>query len=168
MSHAPDEVARLADHLVLIDKGRVTATGTIYEMLTRQDFPLAHGEQAEALIEAIVVSHDDEYALTYLDFPAGRFAVPKKAIQIGESVRLRILARDVSLTLEHQTDTSILNIFPATVVAIIEENKSQNLIRLDAQGVPMQSQVTRKSSAVLGLVPGRRVYAQAKSIALLA
>jgi molybdate transport system ATP-binding protein len=168
VSHAPDEVARLADQLVLLDQGRVTATGPIEEMLTRLDLPLAHGEQAEALIEAVVASHDDEYALTFLDFPAGRFSVPKKAIQIGESVRLRILARDVSLTLEHQTDTSILNIFPATVVAISEENESQNLVRLDANGVPVLSQVTRKSTAVLGLVPGKRVYAQAKSIALLA
>jgi len=168
VSHAPDEVARLADYLVLLDAGCVTAAGPIDEMLTRLDLPLAHGDQAEALIEAVVESHDDEYALTFLTFPAGRFAVPKKAIQIGASVRLRILARDVSLTLEHQRDTSILNIFPATVVAISEENESQNLIRLDANGVPVLSQVTRKSTAVLGLVPGKRVYAQAKSIALLA
>ena len=168
VSHAPDEVARLADQLVLLDQGRVTATGPIEEMLTRLDLPLAHGEQAEALIEAVVASHDDEYALTFLDFPAGRFTVPKKSIQIGDSVRLRILARDVSLTLERQTDTSILNIFPATVVEISEENESQNLVRLDANGVPVLSQVTRKSTAVLGLAPGKRVYVQAKSIALLA
>ena len=168
VSHAQDEVARLADQLVLLDQGRVEAAGPIEEMLTRPDLPLAHGERAEALIEAVVVSHDDEFALTHLDFPGGRFTVPKKSIPIGDPVRLRILARDVSLTLERQRDTSILNIFPATVVAICAENEAQNLVRLDAAGVPVLSQVTRKSTAALGLVPGKRVYAQAKSIALLA
>jgi len=168
VSHAPDEVARLADHLVLLDKGCIIATGPIDDMLTRLDLPLAHGDQAEALIEAVVAAHDDDFGLTLLDFPAGQFSVPKKDLKIGESVRLRILARDVSLTLERQAETSILNIFPATVEAISEENESQNLIRLDAQGVSVLSQVTRKSTAALGLVPGKRVYVQAKSIALLA
>ncbi len=168
VSHAADEVARLADQLVLLDAGRIVATGPINDMLTRLDLPLAHGEQAEALIEAVVAGHDDEFALTLLDFPGGRFCVPRKALRIGAPVRLRILARDVSLTLEHQTDTSILNIFPATVEAISAENESQNLVRLDAGGVPVLSQVTRKSTVALDLQPGRVVYAQAKSIALLA
>ena len=168
VSHASDEVARLADYVVLLEQGQVLATGPIDEMLTRLDLPLAHGDQAEALIEAVVAAHDDEFCLTLLDFPAGQFSVPKKDLAIGESVRLRILARDVSLTLEHQAATSILNIFPATIEAISEESPSQNLIRLDANGVSVLSQVTRKSTAALGLVPGKRVYAQAKSIALLA
>jgi len=168
VSHAPDEVARLADYLVLLDKGRIVATGPIDAMLTRLDLPLAHGDQAEALIEAVVASHDDEFGLTLLDFPAGRFSVPRKNLQIGAAVRLRILARDVSLTLERQANTSILNIFPATVEAISRENESQNLVRLDANGVPVLSLVTRKSTSALGLVPGKRVFAQAKSIALLA
>lgn len=168
VSHAADEVARLADQLVLLDAGRIVATGPINDMLTRLDLPLAHGEQAEALVEAVVAGHDDEFALTLLDFPGGRFCVPRKALRIGAPVRLRILARDISLTLERQTDTSILNIFPATVEAISAENESQNLVRLNAGGVPVLSQVTRKSTVALDLQPGRAVYAQAKSIALLA
>lgn len=168
VSHSPDEVARLADHLVLLEAGRVVAAGPIGEMLTRLDLPLAHGDQAEALIEAVVSAQDDEFGLMFLDFPGGRFSVPKKDLEIGRVVRLRILARDVSLTLERQSNTSILNIFPATVAAISEENEAQNLIQLDAGGVSVLSRITRKSTKVLGLEPGQRVYAQAKSIALLA
>ncbi len=168
VSHASDEVARLADHLVLLDKGRIIATGPIEEMLTRLDLPLAHGAQAEALVEAVVAGHDDEFELTLLDFPAGQFAVPRKRLEVGASVRLRILARDVSLTLERQAATSILNIFPATIEAISQESASQNLIRLNANGVSVLSQVTRKSTMALELVPGKRVFVQAKSIALLA
>ncbi len=167
VSHSPDEVARLADHLVLLEAGRVKATGAIAEMLTRFDLPLAHGDDAEALIEAVVAAHDDEYELTYLDFAGGRFTVARKALDVGRSVRLRIVARDVSLTLQHQSDTSILNIFPALIDEITPLGKTQLTVRLLAGGVPLLSRITRKSAALLDLKPGKSVYAQAKSVALL-
>ncbi len=167
VSHSPDEVARLADHLVLLEAGRVKATGPIAEMLTRFDLPLAHNDDAEALIEAVVAAHDDEYELTYLDFAGGRFTVARKALAVGRSVRLRIVARDVSLTLEHQSDTSILNIFPAVIDEITPLGRSQLTVRLLAAGVPLLSRITRKSAALLDLKPGKSIYVQAKSVALL-
>ena len=167
VSHSPDEVARLADHLVLLEAGRVTASGAISDMLTRLDLPLAHGSDAEALIEAVVAEHDEEYNLTYLDFPGGRFTVAHKALPIGHTARLRVAARDVSLTLEHQSSTSILNIFPAIVDEVIPEGKARMTVRLMVGGVPMLARITRKSASVLGLKAGKLVYAQAKSVALL-
>ena len=167
VSHSSDEVARLADHLVLLEAGRIKAAGAIGEMLTRLDLPLAHGGDAEALIEARVAGHDDEYDLTHLDFSGGRFTVTRKALPVGHSVRLRVAARDVSLTLEHQSGTSILNIFPATSDEITPEGSAQVTVRLVAGGVPLLSRVTRKSAALLDLKPGKSVYAQAKSVALL-
>ena len=168
VSHSADEVARLADHLVLLDSGRVKATGPIGRMLTRLDLPMAHGGDAEALVEAVVAGHDEDYELTYLDFPGGRFAVAHKALPNGRSVRLRIAARDVSLTMEHQSGTSILNIFPVTIDEINPTGGAQVTVRLLAGGVPLLSRVTRKSAALLGLEPGKKVYAQVKSVALLA
>lgn len=168
VSHSTDEVARLADHLVLLEQGRIIASGATGEMLTRLDLPLAKGEDAEALIKAVVAGHDDEYALTYLDFSGGRFTVSQKPLEIGKQVRLRVVARDVSLTLEHQADTSILNIFPVIIDEITPVGSSQFTVRLLAEGVPLLSRVTRKSAALLGLEKGKKVYAQAKSVALLA
>ena len=167
VSHSPGEVARLADHLVMLEAGRVVATGAIQDMLTRLDLPLAHGSDAEALIEATVAGHDDEYELTYLDFAGGRFTVTRKDLTVGSNVRLRVAARDVSLTLEHQSGTSILNIFPATVAEITDEGPAQVTVRLLLGSVPMLARVTRKSASVLDLKPGKLVYAQAKSVALL-
>ncbi|MEA1890210.1 MAG: molybdenum ABC transporter ATP-binding protein [Pseudomonadota bacterium] len=167
VSHSADEVARLADHLVLLEAGTVKATGAIAEMLTRFDLPLAHGDDAEALIEAVVAAHDDEYELTYLDFTGGRFTVARKALDVGRSVRLRVVARDVSLTLQHQSDTSILNIFPALIDDITPLGKAQLTVRLLVGGVPLLSRITRKSAALLDLKPGKSIYAQAKSVALL-
>lgn len=168
VSHSTDEVARLADHLVLLEQGRIIASGATGEMLTRLDLPLAKGEDAEALIKAVVAGHDDEYALTYLDFSGGRFTVSQKPLEIGKQVRLRVVARDVSLTLEHQADTSILNIFPVIIDELTPVGSSQFTVRLLAEGVPLLSRVTRKSAALLGLEKGKKVYAQAKSVALLA
>jgi len=169
VSHSPDEVARLADHLVLMRDGRVAATGPIAEMMTRVDLPLAHGDGAEAVIEAAVAGHDDHYHLTYVEFPGGRFTVNRKELPVGRRVRLRVQARDVSLALEyHDTGTSILNIFPARVEEIADENPSQVTVRLTAGGVPMLSRITRKSATALALQPGKEVFVQVKSVALLA
>ena len=167
VSHSPDEVARLADHLVLLEAGRIKAAGALGDMLTRLDLPLAHGDDAEALIDAVVAGHDDKYDLTHLDFPGGRFTVTRKALPVGHSARLRVAARDVSLTLEHQSGTSILNIFPATIDEIMPEGIAQVTVRLLAGDVPLLSRVTRKSATLLELEHGKSVYAQAKSVALL-
>ena len=167
VSHSPDEVARLADHLVLLEEGSVLAAGAISDMLTRLDLPLAQGTDAEALIQARVAGHDHAYGLTYLDFAGGRFTVAFKDLPLGHSVRLRVVARDVSITLEHQSNTSILNIFPATIEEIVPTGSSQMTIRLNAGGAYMLSRVTRKSAALLDLRVGKSVYAQAKSVALL-
>jgi len=167
VSHSPDEVARLADHLVLLDNGRITAVGEIQDMLTRLDLPLSHGNDAEALIKATVAEHDDQYHLTHLDFPGGRFTVTRKDLPLGHAVRLRVAARDVSLTLEHQQRTSILNIFPARVDEITSDGKAQVMVRLMVEDVPLLARITRKSASVLDLQPGKRIYAQTKSVALL-
>lgn len=168
VSHSPDEVARLADYLVLMEAGRINAAGPIAEMLTRSDLPLAHGSEAESIIEAIVVGYDEAYHLTNLGFAGGQFSVPGNNLAPGQVVRLRILARDVSLTLVQQTGTSILNIFPAKVEELIGENPAQMTVRLDAAGVPVLSRITRKSAEALQLVPGKQVFAQVKTVALLA
>jgi len=167
VSHAPDEVARLADHLVLMEGGKIRAAGPIAEMLTRVDLSLAHGDEAESIIEATVTGQDDTFHLTYLEFPGGHFSVPRKELPLGRSVRLRILARDVSLALECHSGTSILNVFPARVAAVAEENPAQVMVRLEAGGIPLLARITRKSAAALGVEPGRSLYAQVKSVALL-
>ncbi len=167
VSHSPAEVARLADHMVLLEAGRVAAAGAVHEIFTRLDLPLARGRDAVALVEATVAGHDDEYDLTYLDFPGGRFTVTRRDLPAGRAVRLRVAARDVSLTLTPQRGTSILNIFPATVDEVIPEGKAEVTVRLMVSGVAMLARITRKSALMLGLRPGLPVFAQAKSVALL-
>jgi molybdate transport system ATP-binding protein len=167
VSHAPEEVARLADHLVLMRAGGVAAAGDVHEIFTRLDLPLALDSEATSVIEATVSGHDEEYRLTRLDFAGGQFTMSRQPLPIGSPVRLRLAARDVSLTLQRQTGTSILNILPVTVDGISLDDDAQVTVRLLAEGVPILARITRKSAAELGLQPGMQVYAQAKGIALL-
>jgi molybdate transport system ATP-binding protein len=168
VSHAADEIARLADHLVLIEAGRVRASGPLAEVRARLDLASDAGSEADAIIECRVVAHDTTYHLTYLDFAGGRVSVPLHDLPVGHAARLRVLARDVSVTLERQTGTSILNIFPAVVSGLAEEGPGRVLARLDVAGTPVLARVTRKSASLLALEPGRRVFVQVKAMALLA
>jgi molybdate transport system ATP-binding protein len=167
VSHSRDEVARLADHMVLLTDGRVEATGAVSELFSRLDLSLAHEPDAGTVIDALVAEHDDRYGLTYLDSPAGRIAVADRPLTVASELRLQILARDVSLTMESQKKTSILNILPATIEQFVEEGAAQVTVRLKVGDVPLLSRITRKSAEELGLKPGLPVFAQVKSVALL-
>jgi molybdate transport system ATP-binding protein len=167
VSHALDEVARLAEHLVLLEAGRVTASGPTNELLTRLDLPLAHGDTAGAVLTVTVLSHDPDDHLTLTSFSGGTLIIPKQAVNPGQSLRIRVQARDVSLTLARQTGTSILNILSATVTALSPDNPGQVMVALDASGCPLLARVTTRSAHTLGLVPGLALYAQIKGVAIL-
>jgi molybdate transport system ATP-binding protein len=167
VSHSPEEVARLADHLVLLRAGRVLAAGDVHELFTRLDLPLALDNDATSVLEATVSGHDEEYRLTRLAFAGGELVLARQPVAAGSQVRLRLAARDVSLTLARQSGTSILNILPVTVDGISLSDEAQVTIRLLAGGVPLLARITRKSAAELGLQAGMEVFAQVKGIALL-
>ena len=119
------------------------------------------------MIEAVVASHDEKFGLTYLEFGGGRLSMARVSLPPGRPVRLRLAARDVSLTLKKQSGTSILNIIPATVEAMSRDDPAQVTVRLLAGGVPLLACITRKSAEELGLQTGMALFAQIKSIALL-
>jgi len=167
VSHAADEVARLADHLILMESGKVIASGPVNELLTRLDLPLANDQDAAAIIEATVTGHDEAWQLTTLSFPGGDFSICHDGLEKEQKVRLRVLARDVSLTLQRQHDTSILNILPASVDQLLEQNAAQVMVRLRIGDASLLARVTRKSATALELAPGKAVFAQVKSVALL-
>ena len=168
VSHAPDEVARLADHLVVLDNGSVVAQGPLAETLARTDLPIRLGEDAGVVLDAIVAERDAEWSLAGVDFPGGRLWVRDTGHDIGSRVRVRILARDVSVALEKQEHSSILNTLPATVREIGAENHpALALVKLDAGGASLLARLTRRSAAALALAPGLPVWVQIKAVALI-
>lgn len=168
VSHAPDEVARLADHLVVLDEGRVLASGALTETLARLDLPIRLGEDAGVVLEGCVVERDAAWHLARIGFGGGSLWLRDGDHAIGHKVRVRVLARDVSLALEAHHDTSILNILPVKVTALAADaHPAQALVQLDMGGAPLLARLTQRSAAALALHVGQGLWAQVKTAALI-
>ena len=160
---------RLADHLLLLEGGKISGHGRLTDMFQRLDLSLAQRDDAGTVFEAEINAHDDDYHLTTLGFADQRLTVSRLPYPLGTRLRLHIQARDVSLTLQPPTNTTILNVLPCTINArAAAQNPAQALLKLDVAGQALLARVTRKSCDQLGLVPGLKVYAQIKSVALVA
>ncbi|NVZ09570.1 molybdenum ABC transporter ATP-binding protein [Allochromatium humboldtianum] len=170
VSHSPDEVARLADTVVLVEQGRVRAQGPVNELFSRLDLALAQDQEASAIIEGVVLSHDDDYALTRLEIQGGHLSVARLDRDIHELVRVRIHARDVSLALDEPGASSILNILPARILEMREIEQAQVLVKLctgAGEKTPLLARITRHSRDRLRLHEGQSVFAQVKAVALM-
>jgi molybdate transport system ATP-binding protein len=169
VSHAFDEVARLADHLVVLDHGRVQAAGPLTDTVARLDIAGGFGDAAAVVFDACVEAHDDADRLTRLRFTGGTIEVPLRHEAVGATLRCRVHARDVSLATQPPQSSSILNVIPATVVDRTElPGGAQCLVRVDAAGTALLARITARSWRQLDLAPGRAVWAQVKTAALLA
>ncbi len=171
VSHSLAEVARLADHMVWLREGEVADSGTVQAMLTRMDLALSHGDEAAAVLDTVVVAHDEQYHLTMLECRFGRLWVRALQKPIGYRLRVRIPARDVSLSLEEENQSSILNIWRAKVVEISAASPGQVLVKLccpESKGdQPLLARITSKSHDRLKLQIGMQLYARIKSVGLL-
>lgn len=167
VSHSPDEVARLADHLVLLDEGKVVASGALNDVLSRIDLPATFADDAGVVIETHIAAHEAD-ALTRLEFPGGAIFVSQRPEPVGTPLRCRIHARDVSLTLVPQTQSSILNCVSAIVVDLAPtDTPGHVLVRLDVAGEPLLARITRRSAERLNIRPRLALRAQIKAVALL-
>ena len=168
VSHSPAEVLRLAQHLVYLEEGKVLGFGPLQTMLTDPALPLAHLEDASAIAEGQVHHHDPTFHLTYLQIPGGMLAVTLNHRAVGELARVSIRARDVSLSLSPAKDSSITNILPVIVVDINNDSDpGQRLIRLALEQTIILARVTHKSVVQLNITPGKAMFAQVKSVALM-
>lgn len=168
VTHAVDEVARLADTLVVMNEGRVQANGPVAEVLTQAELPVVVGEDAGALLTGIVLSIDTPWHLAQVGFAGGTLWVRDSGLAIGQTVRLRVLARDVSVTLHEATHTSIQNHVPCVVDAITPDaHPSQALLRLRCGDTVLLARVTARGVHELGLQVGMPAWAQVKSVALV-
>lgn len=169
VSHSPDEVTRLADHLVLLEEGQVTASGPLKETLLRTDLPFLSKEDAEAVVEGQVTAHDEEYGLLHVRLSDDvQLRLPHNALPLHRQVRIKIKARDVSLSLEPAQSSSVLNLLPAQVLDCIEiEGQAHVSVRLQVGAEQLIAHITRYSRDQLGLHRGQSLWAQVKSVALL-
>jgi len=172
VSHDINEVERLADTLVVLACGTVAASGTLAALQANPALPLMRASQAAVTLDGRVSGIDETYALTTLSVPGGTLVLPGRQGEPGTHRRLRIGATDVSFARTRPVDTSILNCLPARVVSVVDSDEARvNVVAalgIDGRGAKIIGRVTRRSRDALALEEGASVFAQIKSVALVA
>ena len=169
VSHAVEEVAQLADEVLILTAGRVVARGEVHSVLERPEAEAVSGHfEAGALLDASVQRQVAEYALTELDLAGQRLTLPHIDAAPGTPVRLRVRARDVSLALDEVRGVSIRNQLRARVLRIDADPAGAYAeVLLELAGTPAQrlrARITRESVASLGLTAGQPLWALVKSV----
>jgi molybdate transport system ATP-binding protein len=169
VTHSAEEVTRLADHLVVLDQGQVKAQGPVGAVLAQVVNPVVMGEDAGALIAGHIGAVDAEWHLSRVDFEGGSIWMRDAGLPVGKAVRIRILARDVSLATAEPLNTSIQNQLQGVIQSITPDaHPSQVMVVLKCGIEEVLARVTRRAVSELGLQVGMPVWAQVKSVALVA
>ncbi|MGC4366283.1 molybdenum ABC transporter ATP-binding protein [Hydrogenophaga sp. R2] len=169
VTHSVDELARLADHLVVLEHGQVKVSGPAAEVMSAIHPPVFDGERAASLLQGQVVERDLPWHLMRVAIPGGSLWLRDGDVPVGAAVRLRVLARDVSLTLNEPEGTSIQNHLPCVMGEVADDaHPSQCLVQLRCGPSLLLARVTRRALQQLGLQAGDAVWAQVKSVALVA
>jgi molybdate transport system ATP-binding protein len=170
VSHDMAEIERLADHLVLMENGRVIASGPLADLQSDPGLPLAVGSEAAVSLDARVVGHDAANGLLVLEVDGGRFITPGTWAAVGSRKRIRVGAGDISLSRRMPGPSTILNVLPARVLSssAAGEHEIAAVLGLgaDGAGARLVARVTRKSWTDLALGEGAEVFAQIKGVAL--
>jgi molybdate transport system ATP-binding protein len=167
VTHSPDEVVRLAHHLVVMDAGRVVASGELANTLSQLDLPVKLGQEAGVVIEAVVGSIESQWHLTRMDFDGGSVWIRDPGLALGAKARVRILASDISLAREQPGKSSIQNVLQGQIDAMRDdEHPGLVLVRVKVGETALLARVTKRAVSELALKPGDTVWTQVKSVAL--
>jgi len=166
VTHSMDEVARMADHLVLLDRGRVAAAGAPGELSGRLDLPLLIDRpDVGAILLGTVAAQDDARVVTRVAIGAAEFLLSHIDLPTGHPVRLRVLARDVAIATQRPEGLSVQNVLPCRLIALADRPNGRCLLQLDLGGAALLALLTADSARRLNLRAGQQVFALVKSVA---
>lgn len=168
VSHSLTEILPLAQGLLLLRHGQVVASGPLLEVCSDLRWADTLGAVVGAVMEARIAAHEPEFALTRLDLHGQSLYVPLQQRAIGSSIRVQVLARNVSLALGPPSSlTSVLNVLKARVVEIAAPLEQHHAVQVKLDvGAPLLASISRKSLHTLALRPGQQVYAMIKAVAM--
>lgn len=171
ISHDMAEIEYLADHLVMMERGTITAAGPLHILQRDPALPLAASHEAAVSLDAVVGGYDGRYGLLILRLKGARLLVPAPALAPGLHQRLRIAANDFSVTREAPRSSTILNVFPARIIACFALGPSEITLVLalgtGGSGTDILARITRYSFDSLGLKDGMDVFAQLRHVSLV-
>lgn len=164
VSHSMDEVARLADRIVVLHEGRVMAEGSLFEVTSNLDLIGGGAQLPGSVLQAIVSAHDKAHALSELSLSGETLVVPALNRAIGDKVRLRIDAQDVMLALTRPEGISANNVLTARIAEVRAGAGPYEDVLLDVGTAHLIARITRKSAVRLRLEAGQNIFAVIKSV----
>ncbi len=171
ISHDMSEIERLADHLILMQHGKVIGAGPLQVLQSDPSLPLAGAREAAISLDAAIEAYDTTYGLLALQVDGGRLLVPAPPLALGKRQRLRIAASDVSIARTAPQASSILNVLPARIVSKSVLGHGEVIVVLalgaDGRGTQLLARITRRSWDLLGLAEAMNVFAQVKGVSLV-
>lgn len=174
VTHSIEELMRIADDVMLINNGKAETIKKLEHVLTDLNLPLSHSQNTGVIIDGTIDNIDTQFGLAKICISENLFinaSLEQVKVTLGSKVRLRIYAKDVSITLSKADDSSILNIIPAQIEYISHINDYQSIVKIRCgQKNHFQillARVTNKSVHELNLKSGKNVYVQVKGIAVL-
>ena len=170
VSHDTTEVERLAEHMILMEKGEVRAAGPLLEILTDPSLFIAQSPKTASVLKARVAAFDETDQLTELEVAGGKLMVPGRVAELGTRPRIRIAASDVSLASERPSRTTILNILRAKIIEIhpIDSGRVNILLGLGPEcEARVIARITMRSLKAFGFKAGQEVFAQVKGISMI-
>lgn len=166
VSHNIDEICRLCDHLLVLDDGRLAASGALQSVLVDLNIPALAGDEASSVIAGTIAGFDAEYELTEIEFTGGRLWLPGILGTKGDALRLRIRASDVSLNRDRAVRSTILNLLEVVIEDVQDTRGPTQLVKLAVGQERLVARITRRSLEELELQPGDTVVAQIKAAAV--
>ena len=169
VTHSADEMARLADNVVLMERGRIKAQGSAQDILSRFKTQAEVGEARESILEGQTAERDEKYGLVRValsDSDASLW-IPDSGLSLGSRIRIGLFERDISLALTPHTDTSIQNVIPVVVKSVDRKpGDAQVGVLLSVGSQQLAARITARSCDHLGIAPGCRLWAQIKSVVI--
>jgi molybdate transport system ATP-binding protein len=170
VTHDIAEVERLADQMVLLDKGHVVAVGPLADLQADPSSMLATSQEAAVSLRGVIEGFEERFGLTRVSVPGGHILVPSTSGAVGDALRIRVMAADVTLARDSPGRSSTLNVLSARIVATNRPNLHEIMASValgeDGAGARLLARVPQKSWEELGFVKGQNVFAQVKSVAL--
>ncbi|WP_158969648.1 molybdenum ABC transporter ATP-binding protein [Paraglaciecola sp. L3A3] len=168
VTHAIDEVIRLADYIVVLKQGCLEAKGSVSELFSRIDLPFGMSEEVGVVIECKVIEHERNWDLVRFAFDGGVLYATDNQYVLGENLRIRVLSSDISISISRPADLSVLNVFECSVLALSDaQHPAMQLVTLKVGNSRLIASVTKKSVQQLKLCINSRVWALIKSVAIV-
>ena len=166
VSHSLEEVSFLCDHMLVIEQGRVRFDGDIHQALVSSDSPLATAENAAAILDGNVSKQEKDFRISTVHTVNGNAIQVPGILPIGQHVRLRLRATDISLSKTAAVDSSILNILQGVIIKVVEQQPTHVLLQVDVNRDMLLVRVTIKSFKLLALTPQQKIYVQIKAVSI--